>query len=53
MELTFQSMEKIKTLQEELKTCTLLMELIVESMKDKENNYLIQSTHAIIKKKLT
>ena len=50
MELTFQSMEKIKTLQEKLKTCALLMELIVESMKNKENNYLIQSTHAIIKK---
>ena len=29
------------------------MELIVESMKNKENNYLIESSHAIIKKKLT
>ena len=29
------------------------MELTIESIKNKENNYLIQSTHAIIKKKLT
>ena len=52
MELTSQSMEKIKTLQEKLKTYAPLLELTTESMKNKENNYLIQSTHVIIKNKL-
>ena len=50
MELTSQSMEKIKTLQEKLKSYTPLMQLTIESIKNKENNYLIQSTHAIINK---
>ena len=53
MELTFQSMEKIKTLQEKLKTYAPSMKLTIESMNKKKKNYLIQSTHAIIKKKLT
>ena len=52
MELTSQSMKNIKTLQEKLKTYAPLMKLTTESMKNKENIYLIQSTHAIIKKKL-
>ena len=46
-------MKKIKTLQEKLKTYAPLMKLTTESMKNKENIYLIQSTHAIIQKKLT
>ena len=52
MELTSQSMKNIKTLQEKLKTYAPLIKLTTESMKNKENIYLIQSTHAIIKKKL-
>ena len=53
MEPTSQSRKNIKTLQEKLKTYAPLMKLTTESMKNKENIYLIQSTHAIIKKKLT
>ena len=55
IELTSHSMEKIKTLQEKLKTYAPLVELTIESMKNKKKikNYLIQSTHAIIKMKLT
>ena len=52
MELTSQSMKNSKPLQEKLKTYAPLMKLTTESMKNKENIYLIQSTHAIIKKKL-
>ena len=53
MEPTSQSRKNIKTLQEKLKTYAPLMKLTTESMKNKENIYLIQSTHAIIQKKLT
>ena len=53
MEPTSQSMKNIKTLQEKLKTYAPLMKLTTESIKNKENIYLIQSTRAIIKKKLT
>ena len=52
MELTSQSMKNSKTLQEKLKTYAPLMKLTTESMKNKENIYLIQSTHVIIKNKL-
>ena len=38
MEITFQSMEKIKTLQEKLKTYAPLVELTIESMKNKKKN---------------
>ena len=43
MELTTQSMEKIKTLQEKKKTYAPLMELTTKSMKKKrkKTNYLI------------
>ena len=53
MELTSKSMKNIKTLKEKLKTYAPLIKLTTESMKNKENIYLIQSTHAIIKKELT
>ena len=53
MELTSQSMKNIKTLQEKLKTYASLMKLTTETIKNKENIYLIQPTHAIIQTKLT
>ena len=46
-------MIKNKTLQHKIKSYAPIMELTIESIKNKENNYLIQSTHAIIKKELT
>ena len=52
MDLISQSMKNIKTLKEKLKTYAPLMKPTTESMKNKENIYLIQSTHAIIKNKL-
>ena len=53
MEPTSQFMKNIKTLQEKLKTYAPLMKLTTESMKNKEKIYRIQSTRAIIQKKLT
>ena len=54
MELTTQSMEKIKTLQEKKKTYAPLMELTTKSMKKqrKKINYPIQSSQAIIKRNI-
>ena len=51
MEITTQSMEKIKTLLEKKKTYAPLMGFTNESMKKerKKIKYLIQSTQAIIK----
>ena len=55
MELTTQSMEKIKTLQEKKKTYVPLTELTTKSMKKqrkKKTNYPIQSSQAIIKRNI-
>ena len=54
MELTTQSMEKIKTLQEKKKTYALLMELTTKSMKKqrKKTNYPIQLSQTIIKRNI-
>ena len=41
MELTYQSMEKIKTLKEKLKTYTPLLKLTTKSMKKQRNAMII------------
>ena len=54
MELTTQSMERIKTLQEKKKTYAPLMELTAKYTKKqkKKTNYPIQSSQAIIKRNI-
>ena len=51
MELTTQTLENIKTLQEKKKTYAPLMKLTTKSMEKqiKKTNYPIQSSQAIIK----